>query len=104
MVEALGPGCAYLVTDVTEGEAGNNKRLAFVFDTSRVHPSGLACELVVADHEDGTITRRTSSAHALTSAPPRGPADRRRELLRGQGFVPARMLAYAPCFPSRTAF
>jgi endonuclease/exonuclease/phosphatase family metal-dependent hydrolase len=48
MMSALGPGWAYLVTDVTEGNPGNNERLAFVFDTTRLRPSGLACELVVA--------------------------------------------------------
>jgi endonuclease/exonuclease/phosphatase family metal-dependent hydrolase len=48
MLQVLGPGWAYLVTDVTQGKAGNNERLAFVFDTARVHPAGLACELVVA--------------------------------------------------------
>jgi endonuclease/exonuclease/phosphatase family metal-dependent hydrolase len=48
MMTALGRSWAYLVTDVTEGPAGNNERLAFVYDTTRVRPSGLACELVVA--------------------------------------------------------
>jgi endonuclease/exonuclease/phosphatase family metal-dependent hydrolase len=53
MVQALGPGWAYLVTDVTRGPSGNNERLAFLFDTRRVHPSGLACELVVAAENAG---------------------------------------------------
>ena len=29
-----------------KGKDGNNERMAFVYDTSRVRPSGLACELV----------------------------------------------------------
>ncbi len=53
MVQALGQGWAYLVTDVTRGPSGNNERLAFLFDTRRVHPSGLACELVVAAENAG---------------------------------------------------
>src|SRR5215211_209023 len=53
MVEALGDDWAFMVTDVTEGDAGNNERLAFVFDTRRVQPSGLACEIVVAPASDG---------------------------------------------------
>lgn len=53
MMAALGPEYAFLVTDVTEGKRGNNERLAFVFDSSRVHPSGLACELVVAAQQAG---------------------------------------------------
>ncbi|OLT15416.1 hypothetical protein BJF78_01475 [Pseudonocardia sp. CNS-139] len=48
MMRRLGPDWAFLVTDVTEGRPGNGERLAFVYDTTRVQPSGLACELVVA--------------------------------------------------------
>jgi exonuclease III len=53
MMQALGPGWAFLVTDVTVGREGNNERLAFVFDRGRVRPSGLACELVVAAETAG---------------------------------------------------
>ncbi|MGH9893988.1 MAG: endonuclease/exonuclease/phosphatase family protein [bacterium] len=53
MMQALGDGWAFLVTDVTRGTAGNYERLAFVFDRRRVQPSGLACELVVAAEEAG---------------------------------------------------
>ena len=35
------------MTDITLGDAGNSERMAFVFDSKRVKPSGLACELVV---------------------------------------------------------
>lgn len=54
-MQALGEGWAFLVTDVTLGDAGNNERLAFVFDQRRVRPSGLACELVVAAEQQGGI-------------------------------------------------
>jgi endonuclease/exonuclease/phosphatase family metal-dependent hydrolase len=47
LLKALGDDWAFLLTDVTKGPAGNNERLAFLFDTRRVKPSGLACELVV---------------------------------------------------------
>jgi hypothetical protein len=53
---ALGEGWAFLVTDVTLGEAGNHERLAFVFDRERLRPSGLACELVVAPEDFGVST------------------------------------------------
>ena len=33
MLQVLGQDWAFLVTDVTEGAAGNNERLAFVFDS-----------------------------------------------------------------------
>lgn len=35
------------MTDITFGDAGNGERMAFLFDTTRLKPSGLACELVV---------------------------------------------------------
>ncbi len=49
MLKALGPNWGLILTDVTEGAAGNGERLAFIFDTRRVRPSGLACELVVPE-------------------------------------------------------
>src|SRR3954451_15396961 len=50
-LKLLGPHWGLILTDVTKGTQGNNERLAFVFDTRRVRPSGLACELVLP--EDG---------------------------------------------------
>lgn len=41
-----------LLTDVTRGDRGNDERMAFIFDTRRLRPSGLACELVIPDPED----------------------------------------------------
>ncbi|MCA9228872.1 MAG: endonuclease/exonuclease/phosphatase family protein [Planctomycetales bacterium] len=43
----LGDDWAFLMTDVTLGGKGNDERLAFLFDRSRIKPSGLAAELVV---------------------------------------------------------
>ncbi|MEX2621927.1 MAG: endonuclease/exonuclease/phosphatase family protein [Egibacteraceae bacterium] len=51
-----------LLTDVTRGAAGNDERMAFLYDTRRVKPSGLACELVVPperdDIEEGAFGRQ----------------------------------------------
>lgn len=47
MVSFLGPKWTFLMTDITLGFAGNDERMAFVFDTTRLQPSSLACELVV---------------------------------------------------------
>lgn len=47
LMKVLGEDWAFLLTDVTKGPAGNDERLAFVYDLRRVKPSGLACELVV---------------------------------------------------------
>ncbi len=43
----LGDDWGFLMTDVAGGDARNDERLAFVFDRTRVHPSGIAAELVV---------------------------------------------------------
>jgi len=43
----LGRDWSLILSDVTEGELGNNERLAFLFDTRRVKLSGLACEIVI---------------------------------------------------------
>jgi len=50
-LKLLGPNWGLILTDVTAGPQGNDERLAFVYDTRRVRPSGLACELVLP--EDG---------------------------------------------------
>jgi endonuclease/exonuclease/phosphatase family metal-dependent hydrolase len=43
----LGEHWSLILTDVTEGNLGNQERMAFLFDTRRVQLSGLACELVI---------------------------------------------------------
>ncbi|HEU0131854.1 MAG TPA: endonuclease/exonuclease/phosphatase family protein [Mycobacteriales bacterium] len=52
LLAVLGPHWAVMTTDVTKGKDGNGERLAFLFDTRRVKPSGLACELVVPVETD----------------------------------------------------
>jgi len=47
MMSYLGPNWSFLMTDITLGAAGNDERMAFLFDNTRLQPSGLACELVV---------------------------------------------------------
>lgn len=49
VLKALGPEWGLILTDVNPPPEGNGERLAFVFDTRRVKPSGLAAELVVPD-------------------------------------------------------
>ena len=52
LLKALGPDWAVILTDVTKGDQGNDERMAFLFDTRRVKPSGLASELVVPVESD----------------------------------------------------
>lgn len=46
-MKVLGNDWALILTDVNKGDAGNDERMAYIFDTRRVQLSGLACELVV---------------------------------------------------------
>jgi endonuclease/exonuclease/phosphatase family metal-dependent hydrolase len=55
MMKTLGPEWNLLLTDVTRGDSGNYERMGFVFDTSRVQLSGLACELVIPEEGEGII-------------------------------------------------
>ncbi len=48
-LKVLGSQWGVILTDVTKGDRGNDERLAFLFDTRRVKPSGLACELVLPE-------------------------------------------------------
>lgn len=54
MLKALGPHWGLILTDVNPPPEGNGERLAFVFDSRRVQPSGLAAELVIPDEWLGT--------------------------------------------------
>jgi hypothetical protein len=47
LLGTLGPRWQVIVSDVTEGAAGNGERLAFLYDTDRVQPSGLVGEIVL---------------------------------------------------------
>lgn len=49
LMKWLGSNWQFLITDETKGHRGNGERMAFVFDTRKVHLSGLACELVIPD-------------------------------------------------------
>jgi hypothetical protein len=55
LLEMLGTDWSAIMTDVTRGRAGNDERMAFVFDLRRVKPSGLAGELVVAIETETSV-------------------------------------------------
>lgn len=47
LLTMLGPDWQVIASDVTEGDAGNGERLCFVYDTTRLRPSGLVGEIVL---------------------------------------------------------
>lgn len=55
LMKALGKDWMFIMTDVTKGTAGNNERLAFVFDTRKVSLSGLAGEIVLPPEQLKTV-------------------------------------------------
>ncbi len=50
----LGEDWGFLMTDVNIGDAGNDERFAFLFQRSRVRPSGLAAEIVIPPEQLGS--------------------------------------------------
>ncbi|MPZ00038.1 MAG: endonuclease [Actinophytocola sp.] len=58
LLKVLGEQWAFLLTDVSGGHTGNNERLGFLYNTERVKPSGLACELVVTLGEGPAKVKR----------------------------------------------
>ncbi len=48
----LGGTWTYVVSDVTEGSAGNKERMAFLFDRRKIRFSGVAGEIVIPPIED----------------------------------------------------
>lgn len=51
IMECLGPDWGFHATDVSFGDAGDNERLAYLYDLRRVRPSGLAGELVLSPED-----------------------------------------------------
>ena len=47
VMRLLGKDWSYMVNDITGGAAGNSESFAYVFNTNRVEPSGLAGEIVL---------------------------------------------------------
>jgi endonuclease/exonuclease/phosphatase family metal-dependent hydrolase len=47
LIRILGPNWAYMVNDATGGDEGNDERSAYIYNTNRVRPSGIAGELSI---------------------------------------------------------
>jgi endonuclease/exonuclease/phosphatase family metal-dependent hydrolase len=64
VLTALGTSWRAIVSDVTEGDKGNDERLAFVYNTERVQPSGLVGELVLPDIGGDAVRQFARSPYA----------------------------------------
>lgn len=47
VMRLLGSHWSYIITDITEGSAGNKERFGFIYDTRHIQHSGLSGELVI---------------------------------------------------------
>lgn len=63
LIDLLGPNWDYFVTDVSDGTAGNTERMAYLYDTNKVHFRNLVGELVI----DGEPIARTPYFAAFQS-------------------------------------
>ena len=66
----LGTDWQFMCSDVTEGDDGNGERLTFLFDTTRVRPSGLIGEIVLPSAAGRAASQfaRTPYAASFTRA------------------------------------
>lgn len=70
VMKVLGPDWGFILTDVTQGSPGNNERLAFIYDTRRVKPSGLAAEIVIPEEVlDSTVLTEGSLKQQFARSP-----------------------------------
>lgn len=60
----LGDRFRVIASDVTEGPAGNGERLAFIYDSERVQPSGLVGEIVLPDEATSDVAQFARTPYA----------------------------------------
>ena len=66
LLELLGDAWRVVVSDVTEGGPGNGERLTFLYDSSRVQPSGLVGELVLPAKVEGPAEQFARTPYAAS--------------------------------------
>ncbi len=66
LMDLLGSWWKYLLTDVTEGRAGNRERMAFLYDSRKVRFGGLAGEVVIPNKQSGNETLEPAKQLART--------------------------------------
>lgn len=63
IMSCLGPDWGFTVTDVSFGDAGDDERLAYLYDLRRVRPSGLAGELVLSPEDLASRAPAADTVH-----------------------------------------
>ncbi|MBF6221769.1 endonuclease/exonuclease/phosphatase family protein [Nocardia abscessus] len=73
LLEQLGQHWHVIASDATEGDAGNDERLAFVYNSRRVQPSGLVGEIVLPPIADTPVRQFARTPYAASFV--RGPTE-----------------------------
>jgi endonuclease/exonuclease/phosphatase family metal-dependent hydrolase len=68
LITELGPHWQFLCSDVTEGDAGNGERLTFLYDSTRVQPTGLVGEIVLPPDAAGAAKQFARTPYAASFA------------------------------------
>lgn len=64
ILSLLGPKYRIIISDVTEGDKGNSERLAYVYDSTRVQPSGLVGEIVLPSMKGSPVRQFARTPYA----------------------------------------
>lgn len=73
LLERLGPTWHVIASDAVEGDDGNDERLAFVYDSTRVQPSGMVGEIVLPPQVDAPAKQFARTPYSASFV--RGPAE-----------------------------
>jgi endonuclease/exonuclease/phosphatase family metal-dependent hydrolase len=66
LLQRLGPTWRVIASDATAGDPGNDERLAFVYDSARVQPSGLVGEVVLPAAIDDPVKQFARTPYAAS--------------------------------------
>ena len=66
LIDQLGPDWRFVTSDVTEGDAGNGERLTYLYDASRVQPSGLVGEIVLPPVAGSPVQQFARTPYAMS--------------------------------------
>jgi hypothetical protein len=66
LLEQLGANWRFIVSDVSEGDPGNDERLTYLYDSTRVEPSGLVGEVVLPGTVGHPATQFARSPYAAS--------------------------------------
>lgn len=64
VLSLLGPQYRVIASDVTEGDPGGDERLAYIYDSRRIQPSGLVGEIVLPADAKGPVTQFARTPYA----------------------------------------